>query len=41
MPQKLPVNNFECIKDTLQFNEDFIKNYEAGSDEVCVFEVDV
>ena len=27
MPQKLPVNNFEWIKDTSQFNEDFIKNY--------------
>ena len=24
MPQKLPVNNFEWIKDTSQFNEDFI-----------------
>ena len=27
MSQKLPVNNFEWIKDTSQFNEDFIKNY--------------
>ena len=25
--QKLPVNNFEWIEDTSQFNEDFIKNY--------------
>ena len=25
MPQKLPVNNFEWIKDTALFNEDFIK----------------
>ena len=25
MFQKLPVNNFEWIKDTSQFNEDFIK----------------
>ena len=25
MLQKLPVNNFESIKDTSQFNEDFIK----------------
>ena len=24
--QKLSVNNFEWIKDTFQFNEDFIKN---------------
>ena len=27
MSQKLPVNNFEWIKDTSQFNEDFIKTY--------------
>ena len=27
MSQKLPVNNLEQIKDTSQFNEDFIKNY--------------
>ena len=27
MSQKVPVNNFEWIKDTSQFNEDFIKNY--------------
>ena len=27
MFQKLPVNNFEWIKDASQFNEDFIKNY--------------
>ena len=26
MLQKLPVNNFEWIKDASQFNEDFIKN---------------
>ena len=25
--RKLPVSNFEWIKDTSQFNEDFIKNY--------------
>ena len=29
--QKLPVNNFEWIKDTSQFNEDFIKNYNEES----------
>ena len=33
MLQKLPVNNFEWIKDTSQFNEDFIKNYNEESDE--------
>ena len=27
MSQKLLVNNFEWFKDTFQFNEDFIKNY--------------
>ena len=33
MLQKLPVNNFEWIKHTSQFNEDFIKNYNEESDE--------
>ena len=33
MSKKLPVNNFEWIKDTFQFNEDFIKNYTEESDE--------
>ena len=33
MSQKLPVNNFEWIQDTSQFNEDFIKNYNEESDE--------
>ena len=33
MSQKLPVNNFEWIRDTSQFNEDFIKNYSEESDE--------
>ena len=27
MSQKLPLNNFDGIKDTSQFNEDFIKGY--------------
>ena len=27
MLQKLPVNNFESVENTSQFNEDFIKNY--------------
>ena len=27
MSQKLPLNNFDGIKDTSQFNEDFIKVY--------------
>ena len=41
MSQKLPVNNFEWIEDTLQFNEDFIKTYNEESDEGCFLEVDV
>ena len=41
MLQKLPVNNFEWIKDTSQFNEDFIKNYNEESDEGYFLEVDV
>ena len=38
--QKLPVNNFEWIKDT-QFNEDFIENYNEESDKGYFLEVDV
>ena len=38
---KLPVNNFEQIKDTFNFNEDFIKNYNKESDEGYFLEVDV
>ena len=41
MSQKLPVNNFEWIKDASQFNEDFIKFYNEESDEEYFLEVDV
>ena len=41
MLQKLPVNNFQGIKDTSQSNEDFIKYYNKLSDEGCFFEVDI
>ena len=41
MSQKLPVNNFEWIKDTSQFNKDLIKNYNEESDEGYFLEVDV
>ena len=41
MSQKLPVNNFEWIKDTSQFNEDFPKNYNEESDEGYILEADV
>ena len=33
MSQMLPVNNFEWINDTYQFDKDFIKNYNEESDE--------
>ena len=41
MSQKFPVNNFEWIEDTSQFNKDFIKNYIEKSDEGYFLEVDV
>ena len=41
MSQRLPVNNFEWIKDTSQFNKDFIKSYNEESDEVYFAEVHV
>ena len=41
MSQKLPVNNFEWMEETFQFNEDFIKNYNKESDEGYFLEVDV
>ena len=41
MSQKLPINKFEWIKDTSQFNKDFIKKYNEESDEGYFVEVDV
>ena len=42
MVQKLPVNNFEWIKNTSQFSEDFTKkNYNEESDEGYLLEVGV
>ena len=41
MSQKLPVKRFEWIKDTHQFNEDFIKIYNEESNEGYFLEVDV
>ena len=41
VPQKLPVNNFDCIKNTSQFNEDFIKSYNEESNEGYFLKVDV
>ena len=41
MSQQLSANNFEWIKDTSQFNEYFIKNYNNESDEGYFLETDV
>ena len=41
MLQKLPVNKFNWIKDTSQFNEDFVKKYNKESDELYFLEDDV
>ena len=41
MSQKLPVNNFEWVKNTSQFSKDFIKNYREERDEGYFLEVDV
>ena len=40
MSQKLSVNNFKWVKETSQFNEDFIKSYNDDSDEGYFLEVD-
>ena len=41
MSETLPVNRFEWIEDTSQFNEDFMKNYNEEIDEGYFLEVDV
>ena len=41
MSQKLPVNNFEWIKDNSQFNEEFIKNYNEESHKGYFIKADV
>ena len=41
MSQKPPVNNFEPIEDTSQFNEDFIKSDNEESDKGYFIEFDV
>ena len=41
MSQKPSINNFEWIKDTSEFNEDFMKNYNKESDEGYFLKVDV
>ena len=39
--QNLPVNNFEWIKNTSQFNEAFVKSYNVEREEGNFLEVDV
>ena len=39
--QKLPVGSFKWIKNTSQFNKDFIENYNEISDEGYFLKVDV
>ena len=41
MSQKLPVNKFKLIEYTSQFNKDFIKKCNEGSDEEYFLEADV
>ena len=41
MTKNLPVNKFQWIEDTSQFNENFIKNYKEDSDEGYFAEADV
>ena len=41
MSQKLPANNFDWVRDTSQFNERFIKNYNEESGEGYFLEVNI
>ena len=41
MLQKLLLNNFKCVEETSQFNDNFITNYNEESDEGYFLEVDV
>ena len=41
MSQKLPLSGFKWKKNMLKFNEEFIKNYDEGSDKGHIPEVDV
>ena len=41
MPQNLPVDGFKCKKVMLKFHEEFIKNYDEGSDKRYILEVDI
>ena len=39
--KNFPVNSFKSRKESSQFNEDFIKNFNEESDEGCFLEVDL
>ena len=41
MSQKLPVNDFEWVKELSEFDGSFIKNYDENSDKGYLLEVDV
>ena len=41
MSKKIPVNGFEWVEESSQFNEDFIKDYDENSDDGYFLEVDV
>ena len=41
IPQRLPVDGFERVEETSQFNEDFIKRYNEDSNIGGSLEVDV
>ena len=41
MSQKLPVNNFKWVEDTLRINKEFIKSYNENSNKGYILEVDV
>ena len=41
MSQKLPVNDFQWVKNLSQFNESFIRNYNENSDIEYFLEVDI
>ena len=41
MSQKLPVNNFKWVEDTLRINEEFIKNHNENINKGYILEVDV
>ena len=41
MSQKLPVNGFKWVEDTLRINEEFIKSYNENNNKGYILEVDV